>query len=271
VKNAAILEVSRVASAFDQIAPTYDEVFTQSVIGRAQRKMVWDELQKTFREGQHILELNCGTGEDALFLSSRGVKVLACDCSPKMIAMARRKRTESAGNIEFRVLPSERLEELRSSSPFDGAFSNFSGMNCVTDVKQFVASLAEILKPRAKVLVCVSGRFCLWELAWFLLKGLPRKAFRRVGGSTTARMEGREFAVVYPTIRQWRSHFHPLFRLRKIRAVGLFIPPSYVESWARRHPRLVERLARMDRFFARQPWLRAVGDHVLLEFERAPR
>jgi len=48
VKNAAILEVSGVASAFDQIAPTYDEVFTQSVIGRAQLKVVWDELQKSF-------------------------------------------------------------------------------------------------------------------------------------------------------------------------------------------------------------------------------
>ena len=45
------------ALAFDQMAQDYDEVFTRSLIGRAQRDAVWNVLTKTFRSGDHILEL----------------------------------------------------------------------------------------------------------------------------------------------------------------------------------------------------------------------
>jgi ubiquinone/menaquinone biosynthesis C-methylase UbiE len=260
--------VPAVALAFDRMAPTYDEVFTESVIGRAQRAIVWRELANTFRSSRRVLELNCGTGEDALFLSSRGTNVLACDASREMIAVARRKARLQGREVEFAVLASENVGELAGDPPFDGAFSNFSGLNCVRDVKKVVQDLARMVAPRARVLICVSGRFCLWELGWFLVKGLPAKAFRRVGGSATARIEGREFTVRYPTIRRWRSYFRPSFELRSVRAVGLFVPPSYAESWARRHPAILATLARLDCLFGAWPALRGMGDHVLFEFER---
>jgi ubiquinone/menaquinone biosynthesis C-methylase UbiE len=265
----AATSVPAVASAFDRMAPAYDEVFTESVIGRAQRAIVWRELQNSFPNARRILELNCGTGEDALFLSSRGVSVLACDASREMIAVARRKAALQGREVAFTVLATERVGELSGAAPFDGAFSNFSGLNCVRDIKKVVEDLAGMMKPNARVLICVSGRFCLWELGWFLGKGLPAKAFRRVRGSTTARIEGREFTVLYPTIRRWRSYFRPSFELRNVRAVGLFVPPTYAEPWARRHPGIVRGLARLDRVFGAWPALRGMGDHVLFEFERA--
>ena len=52
----------RAGLAFDSIAEQYDDIFTRSLIGRAQRDVVWDVLQKTFRRGDRVLELNCGTG-----------------------------------------------------------------------------------------------------------------------------------------------------------------------------------------------------------------
>jgi ubiquinone/menaquinone biosynthesis C-methylase UbiE len=71
----------RAGIAFDSIADQYDDIFTHSLIGRAQRDVVWDALKKTFRPGERVLEINCGTGEDALFLSKMGVSVHACDAS----------------------------------------------------------------------------------------------------------------------------------------------------------------------------------------------
>src|SRR5439155_1758061 len=76
------------AAPFDAIADTYDESFSDSSIGRAQRRVVWMETDRTFQAGQRILEINCGTGIDALHLAHRGVAVLACDASPRMIAVA---------------------------------------------------------------------------------------------------------------------------------------------------------------------------------------
>ena len=70
-----------VGLAFDTIAEQYDDLFTHSLIGRAQRNVVWEVLRHTFIPRERILELNCGTGEDALFLSRMGVSVHACDAS----------------------------------------------------------------------------------------------------------------------------------------------------------------------------------------------
>lgn len=84
--------------AFDSIAEQYDDIFTRSLIGRAQRDAVWDVLRRTFRTGERILELNCGTGEDALFLSRLGVSVVACDASKRMIAVAARRMALMSGS-----------------------------------------------------------------------------------------------------------------------------------------------------------------------------
>ena len=59
--------------AFSSLAASYDDLFTRSTIGRAQRNVVWDVLLNAFEPGTRILELNCGTGEDALFLARHDV------------------------------------------------------------------------------------------------------------------------------------------------------------------------------------------------------
>jgi hypothetical protein len=62
--------------------------------------------------------------------------------------------------------------------------------------------------------------------------------------------------------------FAPWFELEHRHAIGLFVPPSYVESWAKRHRAMIGYLEKMDAAFADFPVLRDLGDHVLLEFTR---
>ena len=88
----------RAALVFDQMAREYDDVFTNSMIGRAQRDAVWSVLTRVFERGDRVLELNCGTGEDALFLAQNGISVTACDASEQMIQIASgRLRKEAPG------------------------------------------------------------------------------------------------------------------------------------------------------------------------------
>src|ERR1700683_3015332 len=79
--------------AFDARAEAYDGQFTRTRIGTAMRAAVWARCAARFRPGFRILEMNCGTGEDARWLASQGMKVLATDISPRMIEVARRKLT----------------------------------------------------------------------------------------------------------------------------------------------------------------------------------
>lgn len=268
--HAAGLPIGDISAVFDALAESYDELFTRSSIGRAQRGIVWKALESAFHEGNRILELNCGTGEDALFLSRRGVSVVACDASARMIDVARRRKTSEAPQspIQFRVLRTEDLSQLQSTLPFDGVLSNFSGLNCVADLGPVASDLAVLTKPGAPVLICLSSRFCLWETFWFALHANPRKALRRLRGTSIAGVAGQSVQVWYPTIRSVRRSFAPWFRLKSLRAVGLTVPPSYVRSRVITHTKVISQLEKIDRALGRLPIFRAAGDHVFLQFER---
>src|SRR5690349_21298404 len=98
-------------TAFDPMAEGYDETFTTSALGRVLRPLVWGRFAACFMFGSSLLELGCGTGEDAIHLAKSGHRVLATDASPKMIDCARRK-AEAAGvtdRIRFQVAPMESL------------------------------------------------------------------------------------------------------------------------------------------------------------------
>jgi ubiquinone/menaquinone biosynthesis C-methylase UbiE len=257
---------------FDAVAIRYDETFTVSKIGQAQRASVWRELGKTFSRGDRILEIGCGTGIDACFLAERGVRVLASDSSSQMIRVATRRIQENGHQrlVQPLLLPAEDLATLPGDVWFDGVFSNFGALNCVADLRRLASDLARRLRPGAIALLCWMGSCCLWETIWYLARGNRDKAFRRWNrNGTTARIaDGAFVQVYYPPVRALARSFAPEFRLTSFRGIGIAVPPSYTEAWVRRHPRWFELFQRADSWIGRGPGIRALADHVLLRFER---
>jgi SAM-dependent methyltransferase len=257
---------------FDAVADDYDELFTESRIGRAQRAPVWTELKKAFRSGDRVLEIGCGTGVDACFLGNCGVRVVACDSSPRMLAVTAR-RVRETGNSEFvqpNLLGAEEISELRQGRIFDGAFSNFGALNCVKDSRQLASDLAKLLRPRASMLLCLMGPCCLWELTWYLAHGNPRKAFRRFRreGVDARLADSAVVHVFYPSVRSLTRTFAPEFHLQSVRGIGVSVPPSYLEPLALRFPRIFALQKRIDSLLGACPGIRSLADHILLRFER---
>jgi SAM-dependent methyltransferase len=255
------------SSPFDALASSYDDAFTRSAIGILQRRAVWRRLDAAFSAGDRVLELGCGTGEDAVHLARRGVSVLATDTAAGMVEAARQK-VEAAGlegSVEVRQLALEDLSRLKEG-PFAGAFSNFGGFNCVRDLSGPARALAALLRPGARLLLCVMGPLVPWEWTWYGLRGQPGKALRRLkpGGAIW-----RGMAIRYPTIGRVKRAFAPAFRARRVAAVGALLPPSYAEPWAARHPGLLARLDRWERRWETLPPLPWLADHYLLELERS--
>ncbi len=261
------------SSPFDTIAEQYDATFTSSTIGRVQRDPVWDELKRSFRPGDRILDIGCGTGVDARFLAEHGIEVVACDNSVSMLRVAERRIAQlpqPPGSVQLRLLPAEEISSLRGDARFDGALSNFGAVNCVEDIAKLASDLTLLLKPGANLLLCLMGPLCLWETVWYLLQGEFAKAFRRFHcGGVEARLgDGAVVQVHYPFLRSIRHVFAPEFCLKTIRGIGVAVPPSYLEAWARRFPGIVRLGANADLFLGRCPGLRVFADHVLLRFER---
>jgi cyclopropane fatty-acyl-phospholipid synthase-like methyltransferase len=123
----------------------------------------WDigRPQKTFLDVADwvkgsILDAGCGTGENALFFSSRGHKVTGIDFLEAPIARARRKATERGVPATFLVMDALALQDLPEvfDSVIDsGLFHVFSD----EDRKRYVAGLASVLRPDGKLfLLCLS-------------------------------------------------------------------------------------------------------------------
>jgi SAM-dependent methyltransferase len=258
----------RSAQAYwDTAANAYEDDFSGTLIGRTLRDAVWRDLDELFLPGQRVLELNCGTGIDAVHLAGRGIRVLACDIAPRMIELAR-QQAGTTNLIDFRVLPTENIGALIGEGPFDGAFSNFSGLNCVEDLPAAARNLARLVKPGAPILVCMIGRFVPWEILWFFAHGNPRRALLRLRGDRALRPGDGAVKVQYPSVAEITRVFAPELTLRKWKGLGIAVPPSYMERWARRFPRITNALAGVDRRIASVPVLRGMADFVLLEFER---
>jgi ubiquinone/menaquinone biosynthesis C-methylase UbiE len=257
---------------FDAVADRYDEVFTESKIGQAQRASVWKEMKKNFFPGDSILEIGCGTGVDACFLASRGVRVAACDCSPRMLALTERrvKETGSSELVETHLLGAEEIRELQGERLFDGAFSNFGALNCVEDLKQLASDLGRMLRPGAPALFCVMGSCCAWELAWYLAHGNAKKAFRRFqrDGVEARLADGATVHVYYPSIRSLARTFAPKFVLKSVKGIGVAVPPSYLEPLAHCFPQIFNLQKRTDSLLGKCPAIRTLADHILLSFER---
>jgi SAM-dependent methyltransferase len=257
---------------WNKAAETYDQEFTNTLLGKWERDAVWEELGRVFRAGQRILELNCGTGVDAVHLAENRVRVLACDISPGMIAVARQRLNARAldDRVDLLVLPTEGIAALGDQGPFDGAFSNFSGLNMVRDLSGVARNLAALLKPGAPALLCLSGRIAPWDMAWYLAHGEWSKAFHRFKPNGVERVvDGVRINAYYPSIRKMARIFAPEFRLRSCRGIGISLPPTFTEPWARRYPRLFKGLAGVDPWLGRVPGLRALAGHVLFRFERS--
>jgi ubiquinone/menaquinone biosynthesis C-methylase UbiE len=247
------------AAAFDKLAPRYDELWTVSPAGRLQREAVWREIGGLFRPGERVLDLGCGTGEDAAWLAGSGVRVHAVDASPAMVELAR-GRLRGRGNCEVRAI--EDLGRLLPGERFDGAIANFGVLNCVEDLRVAAANLARLIRPGGRLALCSMGRFCLWETIWYLLRGEPRKALRRLQRGPVGTSMG--FPVFYRSAAEITAAFDPEFRRVRRRGIGVFVPPSYVKAGSR----TAGALAWVDRLFAGWPVLRSMGDHCLLIFVR---
>lgn len=195
-------------SPFDVIAPAYADLWSSTATGVSQRAAVWREIDPLFRAGDWVLDLGCGTGDDALHLGALGVHVVGIDSSPAMIEIARSR------GVVASPLAIENLHRLHGS--FDGAISNFGALNCVSDLRATARELARLLRPAAPLALCLMGRYCLREMFVFLAALQFQKAFRR----WTAKTNWRGIDVYYPTAREIRRAFDESFRLRRRVRIG---------------------------------------------------
>jgi 2-polyprenyl-3-methyl-5-hydroxy-6-metoxy-1,4-benzoquinol methylase len=256
------------------VAGRYDADFTDTPLGRRQRHIVHRYLEGLVREGTTVLELNCGTGEDALWLARRGARVVATDASGEMVEMAQRKGMGAGmeGRIEYRTMAIEELgrpDAAESLGRFDLILSNFDGLNCIADLSPLPEMLARHLLPGGSAILVFMNPVCAMEILYLLARGRARRTLQRLRRDGLPVHIGNDIAV--------RTFFHPVgdvkkmfserFIVRHIEAVGLITPPTLMRDFYHRHEKLFRPIFPVEDLLSPIPPFNRMGDHVLIHFQ----
>lgn len=259
---------------FDHIASTYDSVFTQSIIGQLQRKQVWEYLEKITPglQGLEILELNCGTGEDAILFSERGFNILATDVSEEMLKITQLKAQQYSmqHRISSHYLDLDNFSELTFNKKFDLIFSNFGGLNCVRpqSMEKLIKRVPSLLSPGGRFIAVIMPRFCLWETLYFLEKFQFKKAFRRLSKKETiANLQGASVKTWYYNPKQIIKWARESFDIIHVKPVGMFLPPSYLEKFFSKKNRWLMFLDKTEQRLNKFSRLANFSDHYLIDLK----
>lgn len=257
----------RIETYFDALSEAYDQDFSASMTGKAQRDRVWEWLSDNVlnKGARQILELNGGTGVDAEWLHHQGHRVLFTEPSAGMMQQARR-RLEPLG-INCLPLGFEEMDQVPADSQPNLVFSNFGGLNCISpsQVRKFFQDLDERLAPGADVVLVFMPRYCLWETLAFGLKG-SASAFRRWSGKTKA--SGSAFPVWYFRRFELEQLAPKNWQLQHSHAIGLAIPGAFLESAYARNPWFRKTCEALENLLSPLPFLGDFSDHVLMHFRK---
>lgn len=131
----------------------FDEVYRGTPpweIGRPQPVFV--HLEESGEIAGRVLDVGCGTGENALYFASRGHEVWGVDFAPTAIERARTKATERSLPVTFRSASALALESLgeRFDTVTDcGLFHTFSDLHRTL----YADSVGTVLLPGGRLFV----------------------------------------------------------------------------------------------------------------------
>jgi ubiquinone/menaquinone biosynthesis C-methylase UbiE len=259
------------ATAFSRQAPLFDELYAGDIIIQYKRKRVRDHVSQWLKPDSAILELNAGTGDDAIFFAQQGHTVHATDISLIMQSMLKEKVKlhDLKSSISHELRSYTDLKNLFNRGPYDVIFSNFAGLNCSNELPKVLHSFDNLLKPGGIVTLVILPKFCLWEFL-LLFKGKFKTALRRFSGSkgSKAHIEGEFFRCWYYNPSFIKRNLKGSFKLLSVEGLCSIVPPSYIEKFAEKHPKMYKFFKkREDKWKSKWPW-KNIGDYYIITLQK---
>jgi ubiquinone/menaquinone biosynthesis C-methylase UbiE len=259
------------AKAFSRQSKIFDELYKNNSGIQYKRERVREVVQQFAVKNCNVLELNSGTGEDAVWFAQQGHTVHATDIAAGMQHMLQLKINELnlQQKISTEIISFTNLQNLKGRKEYDLIFSNFAGLNCTGELDSVLHSFSSLLKPKGIAVLVILPKFCLWEFL-LLFRGKFKTAFRRLFArkGAAAHIEGTYFRCWYYNPSYVIKHLQSQFTVLGVEGLCTIVPPSYIEGFAEKHPKLFSFLkATENKWKGKWPW-KSIGDYYIIALEK---
>ena len=257
--------------AFSKQSAIFDQVYSSNVIVQYKRERVRDHVRQYLKPNSKILELNAGTGEDAIWFAQQGHTVHATDISKGMQEKLVEKASKAGlrSTITNELCSFTELSTLQNKGPYDLIFSNFAGLNCTGELDNVLRSFSPLLNPKGIVTLVILPGFCLWE-TMLVVRGDFKTAFRRFFSSrgVTANVEGERFTCWYYNPSYVISKMKEEYDVLSVEGLCTLVPPSYLENFPNKKPSFFKWLKnKEDKWKTKWPW-KSIGDYYIISLKK---
>ncbi len=257
--------------AFSKQSAEFDLLYSNDTIIQYKRQRVRDHILNYLQPDSKILELNSGTGDDAIFFAKLGHSVHATDIAEGMQQQLKEKITKTGltNLISTELCSYTELESLKNKGPYDLIFSNFAGLNCTDELDKVVDSFDSLLNPGGIVCLVILPKFCLWEML-LIFKGKFRTATRRMFSSKgrKAHINGTYFKCWYYSPKFILDRLKEKYTVTALEGLCTIVPPSYIEQFAEKHSKLFSFLrSKEDKLKNKWPW-KYIGDYYIISLRK---
>jgi ubiquinone/menaquinone biosynthesis C-methylase UbiE len=260
-----------VSGAFGAQSIMFDSITATNPLEVVYREIVRNQVTEHTKSGERMLELNCGTGQDALFFASQGLFVHATDNSDGMLQEFNKKLLQEklSSNVKLQKCSFNSLGEQIVERDFDHVFSNNGGLNCASDLRNVIKQVDEKVKPGGMVHFVMIAPFCLWEVLT-LFKGKVKFALRRfTKKGVKSHLEGHYFMTYYYSASYIRKSFGNKYSTVQLKSIGCIIPPTYNDYFPAKYPAIFKTLKaaelKLNNFW---PFNR-VGDMYIISLKKS--
>ncbi|MGB8193642.1 MAG: class I SAM-dependent methyltransferase [Chitinophagaceae bacterium] len=269
--HTTVLNEQLAAEAFSRQSVVFDKIYSNDTIIQYKRQRVRSHVERYLPAASSILELNSGTGEDAIYFAGKGHYVHATDIAAGMQEKLKEKVQHAAlsDKVSTEICSFTDLQKLQYKGPYNLVFSNFAGLNCTDKLNEVLKELPALVKPGGLVTLVILPKFCLWETT-LMLRGKFKTATRRFFSSKGANshVEGTYFKCWYYNPSYVIRRMQNSFELISLEGLCTLVPPSYMEGFAEKHPKLYEFLVRKEnRLKDRWPW-KFLGDYYIVTMRK---
>lgn len=257
-----------VSEAFSKQSPVFDQLNAENKLSVYLRSVYRQEVLQRLKPNGSVLELNCGTGLDAVYFAEKGYTILATDNAPGMLKQLDSKIIEKGLQKQIETLRCSfhDIDSIKNKK-FDHIISNFGGLNCTDDLQDVLKKFSALLNDNGKVTLMIMPKVCPWELI-MLFKGKFKTAFRRFKKNTPAHIEGVQFACYYYNPNYVSNALKKEFDVLTLKGVCITVPPEFYQGFVERYPKLFSFLSRIDKRISGIFPFTYCCDHYMITLQR---